>query len=135
MIYFIIPGRPFAKQRPRFSRSSGHAFTPGETVSFERQVGIIASQLFPEPLSGPVLIQICAVFSPPVSASKKRRVESLGRPHTQKPDLDNIVKAITDGLNRIAFADDSQIAAIHASKTWGEAAETVVHVSGLNERP
>lgn len=131
MITFTIPGKPFAKQRPRFSRRSGHAFTPGETVSFERQVGIIASQRFSEPLSGPVLIQICAVFSPPASASKKRRNDMLDRCHTQKPDLDNIVKAITDGLNRIAFADDSQIAAIHATKKWGEVAQTVVYVGGL----
>lgn len=131
MIAFTIPGKPFAKQRPRFSRRNGRAFTPAETVSFERQVGMIAAQHADEPIAGPVAIEIVAVFEPPASASKKRRAESLGRPHTQKPDLDNCVKAITDGLNRIAFADDSQIAEIRCRKTWGSPAQTTVFVRGI----
>ena len=131
MIAFAIPGKPFAKQRPRFSRRSGRAFTPGETVSFERQVGLIASQHVAEPLSGPVAIDIIAVFEPAASWPKKRREECLGRPHTQKPDLDNCVKAITDGLNRIAFADDSQIAEIRCKKLWGNSARTTVFVRSM----
>lgn len=83
MIAFAIPGKPFAKQRPRFSRATGRAFTPGQTVSFERQVGLIASQHVPEPLTGPVAIDIIAVFEPAASWPKKRRVHAapghLGR--------------------------------------------------------
>lgn len=133
MIAFTIPGKPFAKQRPRFSRRSGRAFTPGETASFERQVGVIASQHVSEPIDGPVAIEIVAVFEPPASASKRRRAEILGRPHTQKPDLDNCLKAITDGLNRIAFADDRQIAEIHCRKVWGSPAQTTVLIRRVGD--
>lgn len=132
MITFTIPGRPFAKQRPRFSRRSGRAFTPQETVSFEQTVGTIAAQHFPTPLQGPVRLTIYATFEPPKSWSKKKTAEHLNRHHVQRPDLDNIGKAIGDGLNRIAFADDSQIADMRVVKTWGPTARTVVRIEPLD---
>lgn len=132
MTTFVIPGKPFAKQRPRFSRRNGRAFTPAETISFERQVGIIASEHFREPITGPVRLKIAAVFEPPKSWSKKKTAEHMNRSHTQKPDLDNVVKAVSDGLNRIAFADDSQIAACELVKVWGPDARTVVTVEEMS---
>ena len=50
------------------------------------------------------------------------------RPHTQKPDCDNIAKAICDGLNRIAWADDRQICAVKISKAWGPNDQTTIFV-------
>ena len=37
MIEFVIPGEPRGKGRPRFSKS-GHAYTPSETVAYEKLV-------------------------------------------------------------------------------------------------
>lgn len=128
---FTIPGKPFAKQRPRFSRQSGRAFTPNETVSFEQTVGNVALPHFPVPIDGPVRVTIWATFEPAKSWPKKKTAALLNRPHTQKPDLDNIAKAICDGLNRIAFSDDSQIAEIQSRKVWGPVARTVVTVEGI----
>ena len=59
----------------------------------------------------------------------------LTLPHTQRPYLDNIVKAVSDGLNRIAYADDNQIATLHAQKRWGEADGTFVTVEELQKKP
>jgi Holliday junction resolvase RusA-like endonuclease len=128
---FVIPGKPFGKQRPRFSRKSGRAFTPAETVSYERTVGSIAMQHFPAPISGPVRLEVHATFKPADSWSAKKRNASLGRPHVQKPDLDNLVKGVSDALNRIAFADDSQIAEVTCSKEWGECDQIAVSVVPL----
>jgi Holliday junction resolvase RusA-like endonuclease len=127
---FTIPGRPFAKQRPRATRQ-GRVYTPAATVSFERTVGQIACQHFPEPITGPVRVEIVATFEPPKSWSKKKTAEHINRPHTQRPDLDNCQKAILDGLNRIAFADDGQVAEIMCRKFWGPAAQTVVKVEAM----
>lgn len=52
----------------------------------------------------------------------------MGTPHIQKPDIDNIGKAICDGMNRIAFADDSQIAYLTMAKVWGQVEGTYVSV-------
>lgn len=127
-VCFTIPGKPFAKQRPRMTRS-GVAFTPKETVSFERTVGQIGLQHFSEPLLGPVSVRIEAVFEIPKSWSRKKSAEAHGAPHIQRPDLDNCMKAILDGLNRIAFADDSQVAEMVLRKRWGDVAGTTVWIS------
>jgi len=130
-VTFTIPGKPFAKQRPRFSRRSGRSYTPAATVSFENTVRSYGLEHFETPLTGPIRLTVWATFQPAKSWSKKKTAEHLGRYHTQKPDADNVGKAICDGLNRIAFADDSQIADIQIRKVWGPEARTVVTVEAL----
>lgn len=91
----------------------------------------IAVPLFAAPIEGPVKLRIVATFEIPKSWSKKRRAEMVGAYHTQKPDRDNIEKSIQDGLNRIAFADDCQVADGRCVKRWGLYAETYVEVGAL----
>jgi len=129
-VTFEIPGKPFAKQRPRSTRQ-GRVYTPKETVGFENSVGHIASQHFPEPIAGPVSVAIYATFEPAKSWSKKKVAEHINRPHTQRPDLDNCAKAILDGLNRIAWGDDGQVSELTVRKVWGPRAGTVVIVESL----
>ncbi|MGX9855799.1 RusA family crossover junction endodeoxyribonuclease [Limimaricola variabilis] len=125
-ITIVIPGKPFGKQRPKFDPRSGRAYTPDATVSFEQTVRELAAKQLTTPLEGPISMTLEAVFVPAKSWSKKRRAAALGTLHTQKPDLDNIEKAILDGLNRIAFADDQQVADVRKRKRWGEREETIV---------
>ena len=129
-ITFTIPGKPFGKQRPRATRQ-GRMYTPAETVAFEAIVRQIAVEHFANPMAGPVKVEVIAVFIPAKSWSQKKQAAHLGRPHTQKPDLDNCMKAVLDGLNRIAFADDSQVAEFTARKAWGHVEETRVIVEAL----
>ncbi|WP_407473501.1 RusA family crossover junction endodeoxyribonuclease [Sulfitobacter sp. PM12] len=129
----VIPGKPFAKQRPRFA--NGRTYTPDATVSFERTVGQYAVAAGLPTLSGPVRLSIVAVFEPAQSWSKKRKAAAMWNPHTQKPDLDNIEKAILDGLNRIAYVDDSQVCMVDKRKMWGSEAQTIVEVTPLNTFP
>lgn len=132
-VAFTIPGKPFPKQRPRATMRGGRArvFTPKETVSFERQVGQIAALHFQRPIAGPVRLVVTAIFSIPDSWSKRRRTEAMGCHHTQRPDLDNLLKALKDGLNRIAWSDDAQVAEVSCRKLWGDHAETIVQVEAL----
>lgn len=126
--HFEIEGKPFPKQRPRFVRATGRAYTPKETVSFEQRVGEIAGEAIPSPLTGPIVITIEAIFKPAKSWSQKKRDASMRKPHTQRPDLDNIGKAIMDGLNGVAFVDDSQVYQIILHKSWGEEECTRIQV-------
>lgn len=129
-VTIIIPGKPFGKQRPRAGQ--GRIYTPDATVSFEQTVRQIAAVKIRAPLEGPIRMTLEAVFVPAPSWSKKKRAAALGTLHTQKPDLDNIEKAILDGLNRIAFADDQQVADVRKLKRWGERAETIVTLEAVS---
>ena len=51
----------------------------------------------------------------PKSWSKKKKSANLGRPHKQRPDLDNLIKAVQD----ILMKEDSAIWKITAVKRWG----------------
>lgn len=52
-----------------------------------------------------------------VKGGKKERIE--GKPHQQKPDLDNFLKGKKDGLTQSGILiDDSSIYYIEASKVW-----------------
>lgn len=59
---------------------------------------------------------ITFVLPMPKSWSKKKRAEMDGQPHQQKPDIDNLTKALLDAL----FEDDAHIWDVRTSKRWGE---------------
>lgn len=61
----------------------------------------------------------------PQSWSKKKQWDMQGRPHQQKPDTSNLVKAFEDALTD----DDSAIWSISAQKFWGDKGEIVVFES------
>jgi Holliday junction resolvase RusA-like endonuclease len=132
-VALVIPGKPFAKQRHRVGAIAGRAraFNTKANVQFEDTVKTIALRHFPAPLEGAVRVTISATFVPAESWSKKKRAEFLHRPHTQRPDLDNLAKAIKDGLNRVAWGDDSQVAELHCRKVWGVVEQTVVWVEAI----
>lgn len=52
----------------------------------------------------------------PASWPAKKKALLAGAPHRQKPDRDNIDKALLDAL----FADDSGIASGHLTKRWDD---------------
>lgn len=58
-----------------------------------------------------------AIFTLPMpkSWSKKKKEMMNGKPHQQKPDIDNICKALLDPL----LKDDSGVHQLIVSKIWG----------------
>ena len=63
----------------------------------------------------------------PKSWSKKKKREKLGTPHQQKPDVDNITKAIMD----ILCKDDAFIYHIDIKKFWAE--ESIVLLENIGD--
>jgi Holliday junction resolvase RusA-like endonuclease len=59
----------------------------------------------------------------PKSWSKKKKREMEGEPHTQTPDLDNLLKAVCDAH----MGDDSGIHTLGGlSKVWGQSGSILV---------
>jgi Holliday junction resolvase RusA-like endonuclease len=73
-------------------------------------------------LQGELTIDIDAYFEIPKSASKKNKqlMNNGGIRPTKKPDLDNIMKIVCDALNKVAYADDSQIVSAIVKKFYDE---------------
>ena len=50
----------------------------------------------------------------------KRAKTNKTKQHTQRPDIDNYMKAVLDGMQGVVFEDDSQVFEIFATKTWAD---------------
>lgn len=61
-------------------------------------------------------MRIEAFFELPPSLSARQRDKRKGMPHRQKPDGDNVLKAVADAL----FEDDAQIADWQIRKRWDD---------------
>lgn len=134
---FIVPGEPRGKGRPRFSRVSGVAYTPTETAAYENRIALVYREKYADclPFAGEVFLTVSAYTAPPASTSKKRRAAMLNgdkRP-TKKPDIDNILKAVLDGLNGVAYRDDKQVVAVTVIKSYAETPGLYVRVTGEEE--
>lgn len=119
---FTVPGEPKGKGRPRFSRASGRPYTPKGTEIYEARVAMEFRAEYPEvtPTEKPIELWLSANFGIPKSWPKRKRASAPGLPCMKKPDADNILKAVCDGLNGIAYKDDAQITEVHLMKAYGE---------------
>ena len=127
MIKFVINARPQPKERSRTAKN-GHHYTPQRTVNFELTVAaeFRAQHPFHELFTGPVGMSVDIQFRRPKTVAK-------GYWHTNPGDATNIVKAIEDGLNRVAYVDDRQVADVFAKKHWGDCDSIVVSIWPLEE--
>ena len=123
MKYFIkVPGIPVGKGRPRMTVRGGHprAYTPEKTARYENLIRTAFVDEYPDavPLDVPVKVFIGAEFPIPKSWSKKKKASATYV--TKKPDIDNIIKSVFDGLNGVAWTDDALVTDIEAGKRYTE---------------
>ena len=124
-INFKIDGPPRGKGRPRFAHRGNFVstYTDSKTRAYEDHVRECATKAMgaSEPLKTALDAFIYVSFDVPSSYSKKRREACLNglEKHIKKPDLDNVVKAILDGCEKIIFLSDAQIVYTHSVKKYG----------------
>ncbi len=125
-MYVVIEGKIQGKGRPRFY--GHHAVTPEATVVYENKIMYAYKKDGGVLNEGPLMLDIWANFKIPESYSKKRRQEcELGHEMpTKKPDIDNIAKAVLDGLNGVAYKDDSQVTHLKVRKRYTTQAEHLI---------
>ncbi len=124
---FTVPGEPKGKGRPRFKRMGKFVstYTPKTTKEYEKEVLIAFNKIARgKKLEGAIKADICMIFEPPKSISKKQKEKMLNNeiPYTKKCDIDNGIKGVLDSLNKIAYEDDAAVDEIHAYKMYGETA-------------
>jgi len=116
------------KARPRFTRT-GHTYTDPKTKEYERQIAEAARKALGagEMLLTPVCVVLDIHQAIPKSYSQKRIAELPDRP-MKKPDIDNVFKAVADGIVGVLIKDDTQIVRMAANKRWGATDMVEVYV-------
>jgi Holliday junction resolvase RusA-like endonuclease len=100
-ITFYVHGSPVAKQSTRFV--NGHCYTDPrmafwqETVAWEARAAMVEREM----LQG----ELEALFVFTLDSHRRS-------------DLDNYVKPVADGMNKIVYADDSQIVKLTIEKKY-----------------
>ena len=130
-IRFSVPGLPIAqpRQRHRVIQTNGRAFATNYTPAkapvnaWKATVALFARQAYQGPLlTGPLALTISFDFLLPTAAKKavRQAVTTSSRVvyHTSKPEIDNMVKALQDALNKVVWVDDRQIAELHCVKRY-----------------
>lgn len=117
---------PAPKLRPRLGRNG--TYTPYKTKVFEAEIirqTIEQSRNIEKINTGPIHMSLAFVFTRPKTAKKRTD-------HVVKPDLDNLIKAVTDAMTKSGrvFKDDAQINSMTAVKVYGDAAKIEVTLSG-----
>ena len=110
-----------AKQRPRHLKN-GHTYTPSETRMYEREVYWEYVNQMGHMFEGPVTVTMLFTFVKPKSVKRDYP--------TVRPDIDNIVKSVLDGLNGAAWKDDSQVCRLIAEKQYGPKEKVYVLIQG-----
>lgn len=107
MTFYRINRIP-VKRRARVTRS-GHAYVDPKTKADLEAVGeAYKGKLYRCP------VKVVVIIYKALPKSTPKRITS--EPFTQRPDGDNVLKAILDGLNGKAYLDDAQVIETHVYK-------------------
>ena len=136
MIEFTVPGTPSGqpRQRHRIVKAGGRTFASNYLpVSDPVNAFKATIRLAYHEAGGRVLnldgdeaisVVILAVFPRPKSKTRKTTPNPRYR-MTKKPDVDNIAKAVMDGLNGVAWTDDAVVSDLVVQK----------HIASADEDP
>ena len=90
-----IPGPPWSKSRPRFSRGQKVAYSSTDDRDAELRTAWFLKREIRKPFTGNVGM-VCLFF----------------RPNSQRVDVDNLLKHVCDAGNGVVWLDDSQCTAL-----------------------
>ena len=138
-IEIVIPGEPKAKGRARVTVIAGRPrqYPDKKTEIYENLVRLAAEKAMDgrSPVDCAVKMIVVAVLPVPGSWSGRRqRMAIAGHILPAKlPDLDNLVKAATDGCNKVVYRDDRLIVGMEAMKIYGERPRLEIRVETVGE--
>lgn len=127
-IELSICGEPRPQPRPRaraFQASPGkwiaQIYNPADADGWKKMIACAAREHIPrEPMQGPISIRATFFLERPQShyTSKGLR-QSAPTKHAQRPDFDNLIKAVMDALTDAGlWRDDALIADAVVAKRW-----------------
>lgn len=128
-VTFTAPGEPVAQPRQRFRivaprgqrpyvvpyQETDHPVHEFKRRVREAYIGAARRQLDIDPARDAVSMRVLAVFPVPPSRYRVTRRNDVAF-MAIKPDIDNIVKAVADAMQGVAWPDDAVVAMLSAAK-------------------
>ena len=100
---------------------AGRAYTPSATRAYEDSIRLQTRVLMAprRPTKEPCIVYAAFFLAFPASWNVVKQKTTR---HSVRPDLDNLVKSVLDGIcgERMAIRNDSQIIEVHAFKTYSD---------------
>lgn len=127
----ILWGVPISKSRPKFRRVGKHVTTYDPQASQKKTVSIRLLSLFKSCIQKDVAYRVHFEFFMPLPQSASRREKNRklwSGVHSEKPDLDNLIKFYLDAANEILWKDDRFIFEVSARKAYSENPRTVITI-------
>jgi Holliday junction resolvase RusA-like endonuclease len=116
--HLFVHGVPKAQPRPRMA-ASGHVYNPDSADAWKEIVRTAFVPFHKPPITNPVRLRV-SFFLPRPKAMKGETAV----PHTKKPDVDNLLKAVMDSMTVAGvWKDDALVYATEAGK-WYAAGKT-----------
>jgi len=114
-ISFFVPGIPTAWART--ASYEGRRLTPAKQRAAMNTVGFYYANGKNPVFAGPLHVGVIATYPRP----KKHKPGKLWPEwKSSRPDIDNILKLVADGLNGVAWYDDAQIVSVSGNKIYGD---------------
>ena len=131
-IVYEIPGKPIALKRHRHAGKKCYDSQKKEKETMQWHMKSLMKGLF----AAHSALKLTVEYHMPIpkSYSKRRAEEAFMGPHTNKPDLSNLIKFTEDALNGIVWEDDSLICEIEARKFYSDIPKTVFKIENIAEK-
>ena len=131
---FIVDGHAETKGSAKAFPVKGRCIITNDNPKCKRWQQTVASRACAEGVEkrDAVHVSIRFEFAIPKSAIKKRTGNT---PHTQKPDIDKLIRPILDALTGIAYADDSAVVSVTAEKRWSDFDRVKISIFDLQSTP
>lgn len=122
--------KPMPSPRPRF-RNAGKFVQTYMPTSYTKHKEFIQKQM-PKLMTDKSL-KITLLFEIPMaqSWSNKKKLQLLKKPHTAKPDIDNLLKTVLDAANGHVWIDDGQVFELHTKKIYSETPKIKIKLEEL----
>ena len=124
-IKIIVLGEPVTQLRPIFNSHTRTASDPKKSRDYKLKVRQTAENYLGkdfELINEAISVELMFYKSVPKSYSKKNTAMAIKgdlKP-TVKPDIDNYIKCVLDGLTKVVWTDDNLIVDITAKKRYAE---------------
>ena len=123
-----ITGTPKPQPRPRAFARGGKArvYCPGTAESWKSDIAVAMREHAGATIDGSISITMCFYMPRPKSHYRSGKYSHILKDtapaeHIQKPDVDNMAKAVMDALTGIqVWRDDCQVASLSTSKIWAD---------------